>query len=353
MSATSYGTCRSTTTSRPTACCRSRRRSTTSFGSSGRHGIYRNLITREVWADDKSKDQKYEISNITVDSPTEAPDSFDDDHRASRTASATRASRSRSATPTTRSPAREATYVIKYDVRGALRHFDDHSELYWDATGNGWDARRSRKVTVNVDCPAGRSACRPASRGRAVPRPSASRRRSLAARATFTAGELPHGQAAHHRGGHQGRVRSTTTPRSWSTRPASSSASASTVPGLVIAGLVTLAAVLGGVLYRQAAATDEPVRRDAAGHLPAERHERGGGQGRPEGEPDPGRVLPTADPGRRGRPADRREGEHDRDRGHPDRPRRSRRRADRQHRRRAEGRAASIPRLRPHPTSRS
>ncbi len=30
------------------------------------------------------------------------------------------------------------TYVIKYSVKGAINYFNDHDELYWNVTGNGW-----------------------------------------------------------------------------------------------------------------------------------------------------------------------------------------------------------------------
>ncbi len=30
------------------------------------------------------------------------------------------------------------TYKISYDVKGALRYFSDHDELYWNVTGNNW-----------------------------------------------------------------------------------------------------------------------------------------------------------------------------------------------------------------------
>ncbi|MDR3642822.1 MAG: DUF2207 domain-containing protein [Candidatus Doudnabacteria bacterium] len=30
------------------------------------------------------------------------------------------------------------TYIIYYDVEGAINYFSDHDELYWNATGNGW-----------------------------------------------------------------------------------------------------------------------------------------------------------------------------------------------------------------------
>lgn len=31
------------------------------------------------------------------------------------------------------------TYVISYTVSGAIRYFNNHDELYWNVTGNGWD----------------------------------------------------------------------------------------------------------------------------------------------------------------------------------------------------------------------
>jgi len=31
------------------------------------------------------------------------------------------------------------SYVVKYTVQGALRYFEDHDELYWNVTGNGWE----------------------------------------------------------------------------------------------------------------------------------------------------------------------------------------------------------------------
>src|SRR6266508_4582938 len=47
------------------------------FGdSSGRHGIFRDLITREPYADDRSKDQRYDVSNVRVSSPSGANAGF-------------------------------------------------------------------------------------------------------------------------------------------------------------------------------------------------------------------------------------------------------------------------------------
>ncbi len=44
------------------------------------------------------------------------------------------------------------TYVITYTVRGGLRYFDDHDELYWNITGNGWEVP-IRKTTAIINLP--------------------------------------------------------------------------------------------------------------------------------------------------------------------------------------------------------
>ncbi|MFF0268337.1 DUF2207 domain-containing protein [Kribbella sp. NPDC004536] len=123
------------------------------FASSGRHGIYRDLVTREPYVDDDSKDQEYQISNVEVSSPTGASAKFT---QTTNTSNKGRYSVERlqigSADRTV--PGTDATYVIKYDVRGALRHFADHSELYWDATGNAWSATMDN-VRVEATVPQG------------------------------------------------------------------------------------------------------------------------------------------------------------------------------------------------------
>jgi hypothetical protein len=43
-------------------------------------------------------------------------------------------------------------YIISYKVSGGLTYFSDHDELYWNATGNGWDIPINR-VLVNVQLP--------------------------------------------------------------------------------------------------------------------------------------------------------------------------------------------------------
>lgn len=49
------------------------------------------------------------------------------------------------------------TYVIRYRVDGALKYFNDHDELYWNATGTGWTVpilKSSSTVTLPDAVPA-------------------------------------------------------------------------------------------------------------------------------------------------------------------------------------------------------
>lgn len=47
----------------------------------------------------------------------------------------------------------DVLYVIRYRVRGALRHFSEYDELYWNATGHEWNTR-IREAWVTVHLPA-------------------------------------------------------------------------------------------------------------------------------------------------------------------------------------------------------
>lgn len=124
------------------------------FGTgSGRHGIYRDLVTREEWVDDTSKDQKYEISDVKVSSPSGDSAEFTEEtisYNRARSQSLRLKIGSANKTIVTET----ATYEISYRVRGALRHFDDHSELFWDATGDDWTGQLNN-VSVEVTVPGG------------------------------------------------------------------------------------------------------------------------------------------------------------------------------------------------------
>lgn len=126
------------------------------FGSqSGRHGIFRDLLVREPYVDDLRKDQLYGVTGVQVSSPSGAnaevsEEPLDLDQGLGRQAGLRIRIGSADETVT----GATATYVIKYRVTGALRHFKDHSEVYWDATGSRWSGPMG-KVGVTVVVPGG------------------------------------------------------------------------------------------------------------------------------------------------------------------------------------------------------
>ncbi|MDX1621916.1 MAG: DUF2207 domain-containing protein, partial [Nitriliruptorales bacterium] len=51
------------------------------------------------------------------------------------------------------------TYTIRYRVRGAFDRFDGGPELFWDVTGNDWEAPIRRAAAVVIGPPAAEAAC--------------------------------------------------------------------------------------------------------------------------------------------------------------------------------------------------
>jgi uncharacterized membrane protein YgcG len=120
------------------------------FGSnSGRHGIQRDLVIREP---DPNSDQDfvYGISNITVTSP--------DDYVATDFSSKTTESQGgreeelnvRIGDPNQTISEPTATYVISYDVTGAMRTFSGYDEFFWDGPGFGNPLIKDLKITTTV-----------------------------------------------------------------------------------------------------------------------------------------------------------------------------------------------------------
>jgi uncharacterized membrane protein YgcG len=118
------------------------------FGdSSGRHGIDLFLVTREPY--DSTQDAVYGVTNITVASPSGAATTF--------STQTTTTQKGREATeririgdPDKTISAPTATYVISYDVSGAIRTFSGYDEFFWDATGFGNPAISKFTATVSV-----------------------------------------------------------------------------------------------------------------------------------------------------------------------------------------------------------
>jgi uncharacterized membrane protein YgcG len=120
------------------------------FGSdSGRHGIQRDLVIREP---DPNSDQDfvYGISNIKVTSP--------DDYVATQWSSNTTESQGgreqelniRIGDPDRTISAPTATYVISYDVTGAMRSFSGYDEFFWDGPGFGNPLIKDLTITTTV-----------------------------------------------------------------------------------------------------------------------------------------------------------------------------------------------------------
>lgn len=121
------------------------------FSATGRHGIYRTLITRQPFGDGSDRDVVYDVSEIEVSSP-DAPDEW------------TRSSGSEGfrttwltlqiGDPDVTLTGNTASYRIRYVLDGALRTVDGVPELYWNATGHDWDAAID-EVRVSVTGPEG------------------------------------------------------------------------------------------------------------------------------------------------------------------------------------------------------
>ena len=112
------------------------------FGGNAKHGIYRYIPDRFHY--DEKYDRVYPISGIRVSAssgtPTEVKITDDQNNKVIRIGDPDRTITGRH------------QYVIEYNVRGALNHFADHDELYWNAIGNRWDVAM-RQVDVAVRTP--------------------------------------------------------------------------------------------------------------------------------------------------------------------------------------------------------
>lgn len=104
------------------------------FGYAHRHGLERLLVNRFPYRPDKPTKVNYErvteISDVSASSPSGAPDDVDTRQEGSNL-------RIRIGDPDQTVTGRQ-TYVLRYVVAGAFNRFDDHDELYWNVTGNGW-----------------------------------------------------------------------------------------------------------------------------------------------------------------------------------------------------------------------
>ncbi len=98
------------------------------FGSQYRHGIFRNIPYLKTNNQGKKFELKFKIEGVADEKGASYK------YPISRTAGNLQIKIG--------DPERTITgihtYVIKYNVSGALTYFSDHDELYWNATGNDW-----------------------------------------------------------------------------------------------------------------------------------------------------------------------------------------------------------------------
>jgi uncharacterized protein (TIGR04222 family) len=163
------------------------------FGSnSGRHGIQRDLVIREP---DPNSDQDfvYGIGNIKVTSP--------DDYVATQFSSKTTESQGgreeelnvRIGDPDETISAPTATYVISYDVTGAMRSFSGYDEFFWDGPGFGNPLIKELKITTTVPGGAQDATCFAGAPGSTTP--CETKKFTKGGEATFAQMNVPPGQS--------------------------------------------------------------------------------------------------------------------------------------------------------------
>ena len=114
------------------------------FGSTPRHGIYRDIPERLRY--DESYDRVYPIDVVSVTGSPGTPTDLQTEHVGGFL-------RLRIGDPDRTITGRH-TYTIVYRVEGAMNGFDTHDELYWNAIGAEWEQDVGRS-TVTVRGPAG------------------------------------------------------------------------------------------------------------------------------------------------------------------------------------------------------
>lgn len=119
---------------------------TARFSGYDGHGIYRELTTEVAYPPQPDYKRVYKISDVRVTADpglsTSTQSSQIGDTLRIRIGDADR----------TIGPGLH-TYTLRYTVLNALNHFDDHDELYWNVTGNGWNAIRQTTIRQRGPAP--------------------------------------------------------------------------------------------------------------------------------------------------------------------------------------------------------
>jgi uncharacterized protein (TIGR04222 family) len=117
--------------------------------NSGRHGMQRHLVIREP---DPNSDQDfvYGISNIKITSPDPGVATQFSTKTTESQGGRERELNIRIGDPNQTISAPTATYVISYEVTGAMRSFSGYDEFYWDASGFGNPLIMELTITATV-----------------------------------------------------------------------------------------------------------------------------------------------------------------------------------------------------------
>lgn len=119
------------------------------FGAQQRHGILRDIPVEARY--DSRYDRRYPTEVLSVESET-APDQVSTERIGADL-------QLRVGDPG-RTISGAHTYELEYRVEGALNGFDDHVELYWNATGNHWPVSIAQtSVVVRAPEDVGQVAC--------------------------------------------------------------------------------------------------------------------------------------------------------------------------------------------------
>lgn len=112
------------------------------FGYVGRHGIYRDVPTIVYRENNTKYVLKYKVTDVTdeVGESYQYSMLYPSDHL-----------RLKIGDPNNTITGVH-TYEIKYKVAGALTYFKDHTELYWNGTGNQWEVPIDAAL-INVQLP--------------------------------------------------------------------------------------------------------------------------------------------------------------------------------------------------------
>ena len=117
--------------------------------NSGRHGMQRHLVIREP-DPDSDQDFVYGISNIKITSPDPGVATQFSSKTTESQGGRERELNVRIGDPNQTISAPTATYVISYDVTGAMRSFGGYDEFYWDASGFGNPLIKELTITATV-----------------------------------------------------------------------------------------------------------------------------------------------------------------------------------------------------------